>query len=218
MSIRTSPGASLAALLGLGMAAMPAQADFFIGGTIGRSDIGSYEFDGAQILDDDDSDTAYHLFVGWRPLSWLAVMVGYADLGELGAAGNGGGYGEAFTDKIEATAWDLSLVGTLPFDKVFGEGELLSRFSAFVQFGVAGWDQDITYVGEFSGPWTGGKDDTDLVYGLGINFDINDRLGVHARYVDYGDIGDEDDPDSGHEQDWAMLGIGLTWSFGAAAP
>lgn len=218
MGKQASVSTPLALLLGLGLMAAPAQAEFFVGGTIGESDIGSYEFDGADVLENDDSDTAYHVFVGWRPLTWLAVTAGYADLGELSAAGDGGGYGEAFTDQIEATAWDLSLIGILPFEQVFGEGGLLSRFSAFAQLGAARWDQDISYMGEFSGPWSGGDDSTNFIYGLGIAFAITERIGVHARYVDYGDIGDEDSDESGHEQDWSMLGLGLTMSFGSAPP
>lgn len=216
MTRQLSLGTATAALLGLGLVGAPAHADFLLGATIGQSDIGSYETFGADLTENDDSDTAYQLFAGWQPLDWLAVTVGYADLGSLEVAGTyDDGEGDiGFTDEIEATAWDVSLVGILAFDRFAAEGSFLSRMSAFAQLGLARWDQDISYVEEFYGAWSGGDDGTNAVYGLGLNFAVTDQIGVHVRWVDYGDIGDEGDPESGHEQDWAMWGIGGTWSFG----
>ncbi len=206
------------ALASLGLIAAPAHADFFVGGTVGQSDIGSYEFGGDTVLKNDDSDTAFHVFVGWRPLEYLAVTVGYADLGELSVAGRyddggEGGGNIGYTDDIEATAIDVSVLGILPFSMLFGDEGFLSRISVFAQLGVARADQDITYR-EGTGEWNGSDDSTNVVYGVGVNVNVTDNLGVHARYWDYGDIGDRNSNSSGHEQDWAAWGAGVTWSFG----
>ncbi len=215
MTTQTSCSTPVVILLVFGLAAAPAYADFFVGGTIGQSDIGSYEFGDDTVQENDDSDTAYDLFLGWQPLEWLAVTAGYTDFGELKVAGSFDDEGTVnYTDQIEATAWDVSLIGILGFDRFAREGSFLARMAVFAQLGVARWDQDISWMDDISGAWSGGDDGTNAVYGLGLNFGVTDNLGIHVRWADYGDIGDEDDPNSGHEQDWAMWGIGGTWSFG----
>lgn len=204
------------ALAGVGLAATPAHADFFIGGTVGQSDIGAYEFSpGETIVRNDDSDTAYNVFVGWQFNDYFAVAVGYADLGALNAAGSfdGGEGGYSYTDKIEAKAFDASILGILPLGKAMGGQGFLSRVSLFAQLGFAQVDQDILYV-ENGDPWNGSDDGTNFIYGVGINVDVTDHFGVHARWFDYGDIGDRNSPTSGHEQGWTGFGAGFTFRFG----
>lgn len=172
---------------------------------MGQSDIGAYEFSpGETIVRNDDSDTVYNVFVGWRINDYWAVTAGYADLGALNAAGSfdGGEGGYSYTDRIEATAFDASLIGILPLGKASGSEGFLSRVSLFAQLGVAQVDQDILYV-EDGEPWNGGDSGTNLVYGLGINVDLTDNFGLHVRWFDYGDIGDRNSENSGHEQGWA---------------
>lgn len=208
------------ALAGVGLAAAPAHADFFFGGTVGQSDIGAYEFSpGETIIRNDDSDTAWHLFAGWQFNDYLAVTAGYADLGALNAAGSfdGGEGGYSYTDKIEATAFDASLIGILPLGGSAGGTGFLSRVSLFAQVGFAQVEQDIRYV-ENGVPWLGNDDGTNFIYGVGISFEVTDHFGVHARWVDYGDIGDRNSPDSGHEQDWRVWGAGFTFRFGGGSP
>jgi hypothetical protein len=182
---------------------------------MGQSDIGAYDYPGAVPSENDDSDTAWHLFVGWQPLEYLAITVGYADLGALSIVGDGGeGNGGAITDEIEVTAIDLSAIGMLPLGNFAGEDSFLSRVSLFGQLGIAQASQDITFNSEEFGPFSGDSDQTNLIWGLGVNVAITEHLGTHLRYFDLGDVGDVDDPDSGHEQDWAAWGLGVTRSFG----
>ncbi len=196
------------ALIGAGLMAAPAYSDIVVGATIGQSDIGAYEFGTDTVVRNDDTDTAFHVFAAWQPIEHLAVALGFADLGALSVAGSyDGGEGGTigYTDEIEATAIDVSLVGFLPLGD--------SGFSAFAQLGVAQVDQDITY--REPGVVFNGKDDsTNLVFGAGLNYNISDSFGVHVRYVDYGTIGNRNSARSGHEQDWAAWGAGFTWKIG----
>lgn len=205
-----------AALMGLGLVAAPAHAQVFVGGTIGESDIGDYEFGATDFnRDSDDSDTAFHVFLGYQFNDFVAVTAGYADLGalEVSASIDGGEGGDIpYTDRIEATAMDFSVIGILPFSVFAGDDSFLSRISLFGQVGMQFWNQDVDCVACDGGSnFRGGDSGTDVVYGGGLNVNITDNLGVHARFASYPDIGGTE---TGHEQDWDMWGLGATWSFG----
>jgi len=203
--------------MGLGLVAAPAHAQVFVGGTIGESSIGDYEYDATDFnRDTDDNDTAFSVFLGYQFNDFVAVTAGYTDLGnlEVSASIDGGEGGSIpYTDKIEAEALDFSVIGILPFSVFAGDDSFLSRISVFAQAGIALWNQDVTCVSCDSGSdFNGGSDGSNGVWGAGINVNISENLGVHARFADYGDIGDRSE--TGHEQDWDMWGLGATWNFG----
>lgn len=208
-------GAITGALAGVGLIAAPAQAEVFVGATVGQSDIGAYEFGSDTVVKNDDSDTAFHVFAGWQASDYLAVSLGYADLGTLSVAGSydGGEGAISYTDDIDATAIDLSLIGILPLGQSSGGGGLLSKVYLFAQLGVAQVEQDIRYV-EDGFTWTGSDDGTNMVYGFGVGIKPSENFGIHLRWVDYGDIGSRSSATSGHEQGWSAWGAGFTWSFG----
>ncbi len=204
-----------AALMGLGLMAAPVHAQVFVGGTVGESSIGDYEFSTSDFnRSEDDNDTAFHVFLGYQFNDFVAITAGYADLGDLkaSAAIDGGEGGSIpYTDHIEATALDFSVIGILPFS-IFGDIPVLSRISIFAQVGMQVWNQDVDCVAcDGGGNFRGGDDGTDIVYGGGINVNVTDNLGVHARFTSYPDIGGTE---TGHQQDWDMYGLGATWNFG----
>lgn len=203
---------TVAALLGFALVAAPVHAQVFVGGTIGESMIDDYEFSaGDTDRNEDDNDTAFHLFLGYQFNEYLAIAAGYADLGQLDAsATNGVG---PYTDSIEATAMDFSAIGILPFSMFAGDGSFLSRIALFGQVGMQLWNQDVDCVAceDDGSNFRGGDTGTDIVYGGGLNVGITDHASVHARYVSYPDIGGSE---TGHQQDWDMWGIGAIWNFG----
>ncbi len=135
-------GALTGALAGVGLIAAPAQAEVFIGATVGQSDIGAYEFGSDTVVKNDDSDTAFHVFAGWQASDYFAVSLGYADLGTLSVAGSydGGEGAISYTDNIDATAIDLSLIGIRPLASrrvPAGDSYGLRQVHLFAQLGVA---------------------------------------------------------------------------------
>jgi OOP family OmpA-OmpF porin len=149
----------------------------------------------------DDEDFGYRVFGGWRFSEHFGVGISYLDLGELEASGNST---EApnFTDTIEADGFELWIAGILP---------IADRWSLFGTVGAFAWDQEVSYADD-NGTFNGSSDGTDVSYGAGVNYEITERLGMHAAYHWYPNIGDVDD--TGHENDREFYGIGLTWLFG----
>ncbi len=174
--------------------------NFFVGTTLGEVDIGDYELESVS-TDLDDTDFGYRVFGGWRFNEYFAVGASYVDLGELEASGNSPTEPN-FTDEIEADGYEAWVAGTWPLTK---------RFSLVGTVGVFSWDQEVTYSDDF-GPWSGDTDGTDMTYGIGANYAITDRLGVHAAYHWYPDIGDLEE--TGHKNDRDFYGVGFTWLFG----
>lgn len=206
-----------AALAGLGLVSGAAQAGVFFGGTAGRSSIDNYEFGASDINQrQDDSDTAWNLFLGYQWNPFLATTIGYTDLGELTASGTSidggeGGGSTDYTDKISATALNVTAIGILPFSTFTSADSFLGRFSLFAELGIAFWDQDVNCVACDGGSnFKGGDTGSELLLGGGLNLRITDNLGVHVRYASYPDIGGGD---TGHKQDWDFWGIGASWSI-----
>jgi hypothetical protein len=207
-----------AALMGLGLASAPIHAEVIFGADVGRSSIGDYEFSATDFnTNQDDSDTAFSVFLGYKWNDFFATTLAYTDLGSLkasGVDGAEGGSGAAFTDKISATALDVSAIGILPFSVFAGEDSFLGRFSLFAQVGMMFWDQDVDCVACDSGSdFKGGDSGTGLLLGGGINVKIIDGLGLHVRYASYPDIGNQNDIDTGHQQDWDYWGVGLNYAI-----
>jgi OOP family OmpA-OmpF porin len=185
-----------AALAGLGLASGASQAGVFFGGTAGRSSIDDYEFGAGDInQQQDDSDTAWNLFLGYQWNPFLATTIGYTDLGELTASGTSidggeGGGSTDYTDKISATALNITAIGILPFSTFTSADSFLGRFSLFAELGIAFWDQDVNCVACDGGSnFKGGDTGSELLLGGGLNLRITDSLGVHVRYASYPDIG-----------------------------
>lgn len=200
------------AVAGLALIFSPAYAgNFFVGTTLGQSEADDYELESVS-TDLDDNDFAYRVFAGYRFNKYFAFGGSWVDLGELDARGNSLTEPN-FTDNIEVDGLELWLAGILPVG---------DRWSFFGTVGGFSWNQDVTYRDD-NGAFTGDSDGTDISYGLGANYAITDRLGIHAAYHGYPDVGKTDD--TGHDNDWTFYGIGLTWLFGdvgeaapAAAP
>jgi len=118
----------------------------YIGGSIGQAFSGSdlpesedYEFDGSSL--------GYRVFVGLRPISLLALEVGYRNFGEIED-----NY-ELQLIKTETTAWDGFLVGMIPIGPV----------DMFAKGGLSRWNADYRI-----GPLSGSSDGTNFTWGVGV--------------------------------------------------
>jgi outer membrane protein OmpA-like peptidoglycan-associated protein len=198
-NLRTAAVASGAIALALASGPLLA-GNFFVGTTLGEVEINDYELESVS-TDLDDSDFGYRLFAGWRFNRYLAVGASYVDLGELQASGDSIDEPN-FTDTIEADAMEAWVAAFLPIG---------DRFSLFGTVGAFNWDQEVTYADD-NGTFNGSTDGTDMTYGVGANYAVTRRIGVHAAYSWYPDVGDLDE--TGHENDRDFYGIGFTYTFG----
>ena len=118
----------------------------YVGGSVGQADVSVTS--SSNNIDFKDSDTAYKLFLGVRPLNWLAVEAGYVDLGKPTSAAD-----SATTHGVSAFAlgiWDKG-----PLD-------------VFAKAGAINWNSKITS----NGIKLASRDSTDLAYGAGIQFSV----------------------------------------------
>lgn len=166
---RTLLAAFALALASTWSAAQAADNGFYLGGSVGRSNIQAEE---ASLRFDGD-DTAWKIIAGFRPLDWLAVEANYVDFGNpddnIGPVNV-----EAETTGISAFALGFLAVG--PVD-------------LFLKGGLVQWDATLRSP---SLPALSVDDDgTDFAYGAGLQFRVW-SLSVRGEYEVF-DIEDLDD-------------------------
>ncbi|MES1196310.1 MAG: outer membrane beta-barrel protein [Steroidobacter sp.] len=133
-------------LLLLSTAAHAFDKGLYLGGSVGQADVSITS--SSNNIDFKDSDTAYKVFLGVRPLNWFAVEAGYADLGKPASAAY-----SATTNGISAFAlgiWDRG-----PVD-------------LFAKAGAINWNSKITS----SGIKLSSRDSTDAAFGAGIQVSV----------------------------------------------
>jgi len=142
------------ALLGFAATAGAADNGFYLGASIGQSNV-KIEQGLAQV---DGDDTGYKLIAGIRPLDWLAVEASYIDFGTVKD-------GAAVSDNNGVSAF---VVGFLPIGPVdlFAKGGLVKSDSS-VKLNGLGKAFD--------------SDGTDFAYGVGAQFRLL-SLSLRAEY------------------------------------
>jgi hypothetical protein len=124
----------------------------------------------------DLNNTSWKAFGGVRPLKWLAVELGYIDLG------NGSGYtvsNEPVTTHADSSAWTAYAVGFLPVP--------LPMVDFYGKAGVARWKLNSSisyyYLTPPYGPFTTSNSSTgtDFAWGVGVQAHIK-MFGVRLEY------------------------------------
>ncbi|HEX7043747.1 MAG TPA: outer membrane beta-barrel protein [Burkholderiales bacterium] len=134
----------------------------------------------------DDSDTGWKVFGGYSFNELLAVEVGYVDFGEFSAA----------TGSWEATGINVSALGTWP---------LGSEFSLLGKVGANRWDAE-RRLGATSGDDTG----TDILYGVGLQYDFTDQIGGRFEWERFANVGE---PGVTGESDLDLLSVSVAYKF-----
>ena len=170
-----------------------------VGGLLGRGLITSS-------ITDDDRDTGYKLFGGYRMNRNFALEAGYFDLGKFGFTANTLPAG-TLNGRIKINGVNLDLVGMLP---------ITEKFSAFGRVGVNRAEARDTFTG------TGAvrvlnpnprKRDTNIKFGLGLQYAFTDAFAVRAEVERYR-INDA----VGNDGDIDLASIGLIYRFGRKLP
>jgi OOP family OmpA-OmpF porin len=176
---------------------------FYLGAGAGESstdDLSVADLDDGSFVDGslDDSDTAIKAFVGYRFLKFVAIEVGYVDLGEFTIEGTSDGSGpDFFAGPVDAAAevdgYDVSVLGILPIGK---------RLKVFARAGYYLWDSEVTVS---NGGLSLSEDDDgeDTLIGAGASFRLGAGIDVRAEYEQF----DVDDITVD------VISAGLTWRF-----
>lgn len=142
------------ALLGFAASAGAADNGFYLGASIGQSNV-KIEQGLARV---DGDDTGYKLIAGIRPLDWLAVEASYIDFGTVKD-------GAAKSDNNGVSAFVVGFLPVGPVD-LFAKGGLVKSDSS-VHLNGLGKAFD--------------SDGTDFAYGVGAQFRLL-GLGLRAEY------------------------------------
>lgn len=126
-----------------------------------REDDAPHFYGGGSVGRNDHSEFSWGAFGGYQANRWLGAEFGYHDLGRMTSGGV----------TVDASAWELVGVGRVP---------LFDRLAAYGKFGG--------YMGRSHG---GGfnENNTDLTYGLGLEYGVTRNLAVRGEWQQYADLG-----------------------------
>ena len=157
-------------------------------------------------INDDDRDTGYKLFGGYRFNKNFALEGGYFDLGRFGFTSTTVPAG-TLSGNIKLQGLNLDAVGILP---------ITEKFSAFGRIGVNYAEARDSFSGTGAvnvlNP-SPSKRDTNLKLGLGLQYDFTPSLGMRLeaeRYRINDAVGNKGDVD--------LVSLGLVYRFGTATP
>ncbi len=196
----------LATLAGAGMlaassAAWSQEPRFYLGGAVGQATMKDACQDLPSGFSCDDKDTAFKLFGGYQINRNFAVEAAYNDFGK--AKANGTISGVSVDATAEATAWELTAIGSWP---------IANRFAVYGKLGVYYGDLKSNATATSGGATgTGSAKDTntDLTFGLGASFDLTRNVSLRAEWQRFNDMGGNDTGKS----DVDMLSIGALYRF-----
>lgn len=179
--------------LALAALALPAHAQWYAGGSVGRSkasldsglrddqlfDLG---FNGAS-TSVDDKGTAFRAFGGYRFHRYFAAELGYVDLGryELRSTVARG----SLNSSLRSRGIDLSALGLLPV----GES-----FTLFGRVGVLAARTRSSFSSSGSVALIGGSESersSGVLYGLGGMADVAPNLALRVEYTEHRKVGDD---------------------------
>ncbi|MBE0625253.1 MAG: outer membrane beta-barrel protein, partial [Burkholderiales bacterium] len=160
----------------------------------------------ATSIADDDSDTGYKLYGGYKFNRHFAVEGGYFNLGSFGFEASTVPAG-TLSGRIKVQGLNLDLVGIVPFT---------DKFSAFGRVGANYAEAKDSFSG------TGAvnvirpnpsKRETNVKYGLGLQYDFSKTLAMRLEAERYR-INDA----VGNKGDIDLISVGLIYRFGAQTP
>lgn len=152
-------------------------------------------------ISNDDSDTAYKLFGGYKFNKNFALEGGYFDLGRFGFAATTVPAG-TLNGNIKLRGLNLDAVGILPINE---------KFSAFGRVGLNYAEAKDSFSGSGavnvlnSSP---SKRDTNYKFGAGLQYDFTPALGMRAEAERY-----RIDDAVGSKGDIDVLSVGLVYRF-----
>jgi OOP family OmpA-OmpF porin len=159
----------------------PAYAPWYIGAGIGRGNINvsGTDLTGLNNATVDDTSNTYSARLGWRFSPYMAVELGYYDLGKFQFAGQQTAGGLDTSGEAKAKSWGLSFVGILPID----------AFDLYGRIGYARSEVKLNASGPLS-LTSYNQDDTrdEATYGVGARWNFSRNWAMFAEWVKNDDI------------------------------
>ncbi|HET7364656.1 MAG TPA: outer membrane beta-barrel protein [Burkholderiales bacterium] len=198
----------LCAVLASGLAlcsgafAQDAVKGFYAGLSLGQSKFRSCSSSaGATLSNCSDTDTAWKIFAGHQFSPNFAWEVGYNDFGRVSsdAVATIGGSTFAGNAKVEATAWELSGIGSLPLASQFSIYGKLGAYYAKTESG--------TNLSSVSTSAT--NHNSNFTFGLGARYDVTRNIALRAEWQRFPKVG----ADTTGKGDIDVLAIGGLYRF-----
>jgi len=213
--MNTKIAVSVAAVAVAVLTATPLHAQWYVGGSVGKSDI---KFDNAaqsdQFLDlgytdpvtsSSTRDTGYRVFGGYQLHRYVAVEGAWVDLGKFGFRTDVMPRG-SLSGAMTISGFEVAAVGTLPLNDRFG---LHARVGAF----VAETKTSYSSTGSIElllGGETQKKRRTQLSYAAGASYNFNQNLALRAEWSRYSKLGSVL---TGGETDANLYSLGIVYRF-----
>ncbi|MFW2457184.1 outer membrane beta-barrel protein [Methyloversatilis discipulorum] len=142
----------------------------------------------------DENDTSYGLNLGYAFNPYLALELGYVDLGRVSYRGTSN-LGALALD-IESHGWSASAVGSLPLNE---------QFSVFGRVGGVNAKVDV------SGPGGALSDRSwGALYGVGLDYAFTPSVGIRAEFTRYDSVGDKNKTGEADVDNWS---VGVLYRF-----
>ncbi len=182
---RTLGFSTLAAATIVGLS-LSANADFYIGAQSGSTDYAALA----------ENVSSLELTMGYRFTPNFAFEASWLELGEADIPIHDRFGNEIAQSQFGVDGTQLALIALIP---------LGNEFSFFGRFGVLTWDQESSNITTSHLIQTNNDngDDSDLVYGAGLMWHVDDRIDFRLQYQGIDIVGD----------DIENLSAGITYSF-----
>ena len=133
----------------------------------------------------DEDDAGYAFVIGNEIDKNVSIEGFYIDFGEATLKGDSGdtfdldGTSYVFTASatIKATATSMGVAGKLHFD-------MAEKLNGFFKLGMHGWDSEVTTAAA-TGSATVTDDGTDILMGIGAEYDISEKVAFVVGYDKY---------------------------------
>ena len=170
----------------------PAAAQLYVGGSLGYS---QYK-DVCKVANVpcDDKDTGWRAFGGYQVNQYVALELGFADLGESTGSGAAG----TFAVEVKQ-AFDLSAVFSLPVS---------TNMAALLRLGAFRTRTTVDQQGPAFGTLHEAKTGSGFTYGVGAQYSLG-KLGIRAEWQRY----DNDAGGTLAESDIDVFSVGLLFRF-----
>jgi len=187
-----------------------APSKFYAGASLGQSKFkGACDSDaGVTLTNCKDSDTAWKIFGGYQITPQLAVEVGYNDFGRISSDASAvvGGSTFAGNAKIDATAFELTGVGSLPLGHQFS---LYGKLGVYYAKTESSADIRQTTAPFASASASASDHNSKFTFGAGARYDVTKNIGIRAEWQRYNKVGSSNTG----EGDIDVLSIGGLYRF-----
>lgn len=163
---------------------------WYLGGSIGQSEIGDVDCPPVPGATCDDRDTAWRVFGGYQIHRNFAIEAGYTDLGSFDRSAPG------LQASLDATAFDLVGVGMWP---------LGNNFSVYGKLGLYRSDVDAEALGK--------DKNNDWTYGVGAQYNFTRNVAARLEWQRYQSVEFKRFDGSNGDGDIDVVNLGVLFAF-----